>query len=517
MDGVRRRRTGVTKLFSKAAICFCIVLAVAVFNGEEAPALSGPSGPSLTPTQADQPLPDLVVDDILERSQGVFRFTVRVYNQGNGDVDGNDGDIVVEEWIAGAQVANCRIVNKVPSVPSSQLSLLAPITDPSRGNEGVRIRWSDTDLPASQVLEVTIECPTDEGPTVQKVAVVDPPLSGLPDGRIEESDPDNNRDADMSRDSSIPAPSQNADLERYDRNGNRKIDDDEFIEAMNDWLDGDLSDSAFFDLMDAWINGEEIGAGSSLPPVKPPELAEVESATSTCEFTDPGFGPCRNLQMSEPEATLDVGLDLEEPVTLPAGTRLELEIAEPTGTLDIARAGTELAGLEGSFTHAGDVLLGHFVANQALTLSPNQGLFRLLLATATTAARQMADLQIAGTWTTPTGAVANFTWNIQILVILSSLELEGTNLSVTRLGSTSPDTFVLEATGSGIQRLELNVFDLDGQLVKAKRSRGATIRGSWATMRQEPLANGIYFYRVTAYGPHGQRVQGRLVPIALLR
>ena len=52
-------------------------------------------------------------------------------------------------------------------------------------------------------------------------------------------------------------------LAQYDTNNNCTIDQSEFLQMVNDWIDGKIGQSLFFDGMNAWIDQTDICAGSS--------------------------------------------------------------------------------------------------------------------------------------------------------------------------------------------------------------------------------------------------------------
>ena len=69
-------------------------------------------------------------------------------------------------------------------------------------------------------------------------------------------------------------------LSPYDANNNCQIDQAEFLQMINDWIDGVIGQSLFFDGMDAWINQTDICAGSSGVSHHPPEDLRIQSRAS---------------------------------------------------------------------------------------------------------------------------------------------------------------------------------------------------------------------------------------------
>ncbi|MFB6287107.1 MAG: cohesin domain-containing protein [Candidatus Bipolaricaulia bacterium] len=65
--------------------------------------------------------------------------------------------------------------------------------------------------------------------------------------------------------SSAPEQAGDAELARFDANGNGVIDDAEFLDAMDRWVNGGMSDETFFALMDAWVSGTRV-ASTAVPP-----------------------------------------------------------------------------------------------------------------------------------------------------------------------------------------------------------------------------------------------------------
>ena len=66
-------------------------------------------------------------------------------------------------------------------------------------------------------------------------------------------------------------------LGQYDANNNCAIDQAEFLNMINDWIDGRINQSLFFDGMDAWINQSNVCAGSSGLPNAELEDVRIQS------------------------------------------------------------------------------------------------------------------------------------------------------------------------------------------------------------------------------------------------
>ena len=52
-------------------------------------------------------------------------------------------------------------------------------------------------------------------------------------------------------------------LQPYDTNGNDRLEDGEFLNTIDDWVDRQLSDNAFFAAIDIWINQSRISSASA--------------------------------------------------------------------------------------------------------------------------------------------------------------------------------------------------------------------------------------------------------------
>ena len=481
------------------------------------------SAQAIAAQQSGRNLPDLVVDDILEQTKPTIRFKVRAYNRGNGAVSAND-DIVVDDWITGAVLTGCKIISSNPAIASSSLEFLKNIVHPTiPGQFGVRIRWKNTGLASGDVLEVTIECPSHQGSQFVKHAVIDPPLDGQPRGRIDESNDSNNEDIELSRDSSIPEPPQTSNPNNYDANRNGKIDTDEFFRASDDWIQGFLDNESFFRILDTWIlQGPVLMIDDPADPpefkLEAPPFKKLENTKASCEINGTGFRSCQNLRVNGTEATLNVALDLIERVTLPSGTQLDLTIQDPTGRLAIQGASIEIFGFEGSFSHAGDLVVGRFSSNSETTLQPSHALVGIDLSPAASyEAGEVGQLQISGTWSGQGGESASISWTIPTSFVFDEALLESAVVASILLQHNAFGAFVIEVLGTGISGLDLEVYDLIGQVVKTQSSERTTMKGHWLSNDQRPLANGVYFYRVIARGQDGNVVHSELRKLILIR
>ena len=472
--------------------------------------------------QTSQNLPDLVVDDILEQTKPTIRFKVRAYNRGNSAVSASD-DIVIDDWITGAVLTGCKIIASNPTIASNNLEFLKNIVHPTiPGQFGVRIRWKRTGLAAGDVLEVTIECPSDQGSQFVKHAVIDPPLDGQPSGRIDESNESNNEDFKTSRDTSVPEPPQPSNPSNYDANRNGSIDTDEFFRASDDWIQGILDNDSFFRILDKWILQGPVLIIED--PIDPPdiepklEFQKLENSRASCEINRTGFRSCQNVRVNGTEATLNLAMDLVERVTLPSGTRLNLTIQDPTGRLTINGASIKMFGFEGSFNHAGEIVVGSYSTNQAATLQPSHALIGIDLVPAFGyESGEVGQLQVSGTWSGPGGEDATLEWTIPTAFVFDEALLEGAVVSRTTLKQNAFGAFKIEVSGAGIGQLDLEVYDLTGRVVKTQSSNRPQMSGQWLTNDQRPMVNGVYFYKVLVRGQDGNVIHSDLRKLILLR
>ena len=73
--------------------------------------------------------------------------------------------------------------------------------------------------------------------------------------------------------SPVPPPTPGGGVQQFDANGNCLIDDAEFFDAIDAWVQGQIDNALFFDVLDAWIaqsnvcvGGSSLGLGSSVGP-----------------------------------------------------------------------------------------------------------------------------------------------------------------------------------------------------------------------------------------------------------
>ena len=86
-------------------------------------------------------------------------------------------------------------------------------------------------------------------------------------------------------------------LARFDANGNGVIDDPEFLDGLDRWVDGELSDGTLFELMDAWIAGTRVSSATAGPQPLTIEALTVSSRSDRIVFAAQG-ADVRSLQVS---------------------------------------------------------------------------------------------------------------------------------------------------------------------------------------------------------------------------
>lgn len=93
-----------------------------------------------------------------------------------------------------------------------------------------------------------------------------------------------------------------------------------------------------------------------------------------------------------------------------------------------------------------------------------------------------------------------------------------TPLAVSRV-QTRVDGGTLEVAvqGSGIRRIDVDVYDLAGQRMIAKSTEGSHLRLRARSTDGRPLANGVYLYSVTVTGSTGQVHRSEVRKLVLLR
>jgi len=81
----------------------------------------------------------------------------------------------------------------------------------------------------------------------------------------------------------------------------------------------------------------------------------------------------------------------------------------------------------------------------------------------------------------------------------------------------SRDTTVFEVRGSGIDGIQVQVFNLAGRLVFADIASGGTLEFKMDGSDGVRLANGVYLYLVTVKGVHGELYRSRVGKLVILR
>jgi len=77
--------------------------------------------------------------------------------------------------------------------------------------------------------------------------------------------------------------------------------------------------------------------------------------------------------------------------------------------------------------------------------------------------------------------------------------------------------FVLNTTGQGIRRVQLQVFGLEGRRLLDETNVGSRLRFELVDDAGHRWANGVYLYVVTVYGDHGSALRSELHKFVVLR
>ena len=86
---------------------------------------------------------------------------------------------------------------------------------------------------------------------------------------------------------------------------------------------------------------------------------------------------------------------------------------------------------------------------------------------------------------------------------------------VSRLSTGSAYEFV--AQGTGIESTQFEIFDLTGALVASENANGTELLWRAERPSKRPIANGVYFYRMTAIGVDGRGLESQLRKLVILR
>lgn len=305
-------------------------------------------------------------------------------------------------------------------------------------------------------------------------------------------------------------------VDSFDKNNNCRIDQPELFDAIDQWTAGDIEQSLMFNVIDAWTmktnvcesdEGDDDGSDD--------EQLEIPSLDEPRCMLEGNRVDCSNIRLNRPEAA--VGLGLGEEVRLPQGSELELEISTSTAGFELTGGTINSALFDGFVRQVGTRLLAQLsvTAPSGATLQRTTELFRILLAI------QVADLTTArlnveGEVTGPSGNILqSFAWLLRFNIALQGLE----SLSVTdfQANLTDSGSVNFRAVGSGISRLNVEVFNLSGQTVYMESAKGSSLRWKGLNSTGDPLANGVYLYRVTAHGPDGTVQRSRVRKLVVMR
>jgi len=94
---------------------------------------------------------------------------------------------------------------------------------------------------------------------------------------------------------------------------------------------------------------------------------------------------------------------------------------------------------------------------------------------------------------------------------VSSLRLTGVSLR----SETGGTTFA--ASGQAIENTSVDVFSLDGTTVFSAESAGNTLSWNHTASNGQPVANGVYLYRVTVEGANGETVTSEVKKLTVIR
>lgn len=101
---------------------------------------------------------------------------------------------------------------------------------------------------------------------------------------------------------------------------------------------------------------------------------------------------------------------------------------------------------------------------------------------------------------------------------ISSVGLRSQKLSLSTLTLRAKrHTVTFHAHGQGIAAMNIEVFRLDGQRVFAANAAGKRLSWDLKTPSGEPVATGIYFYRVSVHGESGQNLRAEIQKLLVLR
>ncbi len=80
-----------------------------------------------------------------------------------------------------------------------------------------------------------------------------------------------------------------------------------------------------------------------------------------------------------------------------------------------------------------------------------------------------------------------------------------------------PGRLVVQAQGTGVETIGLQLYDLSGQRILQRSAQGQRLTISLADRAGRPLANGVYLYVITVQGADGQSAQSEVRKLVVLR
>jgi hypothetical protein len=122
----------------------------------------------------------------------------------------------------------------------------------------------------------------------------------------------------------LPAPTG---LAQFDANHNSVIDTPEFFDILDAWIAKEIDDETFFQGLDLWISGEPISGAP--PPSSPPTPCFLDSEVIALWRGNPIIGV---LQV---EGLTPIGVAFNQPITLPQGTSLQLNVSSTNPGLEV--------------------------------------------------------------------------------------------------------------------------------------------------------------------------------------
>ncbi|MFB6273662.1 MAG: hypothetical protein ABEL51_12285, partial [Salinibacter sp.] len=278
---------------------------------------------------------------------------------------------------------------------------------------------------------------------------------------------------------STPSVCSEQTLLNYDRNDNNRFEDPEFIALVNDWVDQSVCDDVFFMGVDRWTTQSvlvEDGGGSQPQPI-----------SSTLQFISEQGQPVDEIAFGDP-----LRLRLED-----AGANADPDQAEQT-TVQI-----QIQPAEGDPSNPFGVTLSE--------TDPDAGVFRTNVQYQRWENVQGATL--AAQYQDPDHS--DDVSQAQVAVTGAEASMNAVRLSPTRL---RPDTRARLIVDSGsVNRVAVTVFNLSGDRVLHRQSMGTALTFRPVDASGQPLANGVYFYRVSLRGPNGDVRRTEVKQLVVMR